>query len=72
MGIVGLYRGIEGHPILRSARFGVDVGILVGTEFGRRTMEQKAEYGIARAEGPPASELFEYTINPINIGVRVI
>ena len=72
MGIVGLYRGIEGHPTLRAARLGVDVGILVGTEFGRRTMEQKAEYGFARAEGPPAPELFEYTINPINIGVRVI
>lgn len=72
MSLLGLYRGIEGHPTLRAARFGVDVGIIVGTYFGEQTYEQKAEYGIAPAAAPPAPELFEYTINPINIGVRVI
>jgi len=72
MSVVGLYRGIEGHPIFRSFRFGAEVGGYVGKNLGELTYEQKASYGIAPAEGSPAPELFEYTINPINIGVRVI
>lgn len=72
MSVVGLYRGIEGHPIFRAFRFGAEAGAYVGKTFGELTYEQKAEYGIALAEEPPAPELFEYTINPINIGVRVI
>ena len=72
MSTVGLYRGIEGHPTFRAFRFGVDAGIYVGKLFGEQTYEQKAEYGIAPADEPSAPELFEYTINPINIGVRVI
>ena len=72
MSVVGLYRGIEGHPTFRAFRFGVEAGAYVGKLFGERTYEQKAEYGIAPAEEPPAPELFDYTINPINIGVRVI
>ena len=72
MTVVGLWRGIEGHPTFRAFRFGVEAGTYVGKLFGEQTYEQKAEYGIALAEGPPAPELFEYTINPINIGVRVI
>jgi hypothetical protein len=72
MSLPGLYRGIEGHPTFRAFRFGADVGMYVGKYLGERTYIQKAEYGIALAEEPPATELFEYTINPINIGVRVI
>jgi len=72
MSVVGLYRGIEGHPTFRAFRFGVEAGTYVGKLFGERTYEQKSDYGIALAEKPPAAELFEYTINPINIGVRVI
>ena len=72
MTVVGLWRGIEGHPIFRAFRFGAETGTYVGKFLGEQTYEQKAEYGIAPAEGPPAPELFEYTINPINIGVRVI
>ena len=72
MGLIELYRGLEGHPLLKAFQTGAEVGIIVGTYFGEQTYEQKAEYGIAPAEGPPAPELFEYTINPINIGVRVI
>ena len=72
MTVVGLWRGIEGHPTFRAFRFGVESGIYVGKLFGEQTYEQKAEYGIALAEEPPAPELFDYTINPINIGVRVI
>jgi hypothetical protein len=72
MSTVGLYRGIEGHPTFRAFRFGVEAGIYVGKLFGEQTYEQKAEYGIAPTAGSPAPELFEYTINPINIGVRVI
>ena len=72
MTVVGLYRGIEGHPVFRAFRFGAESGAYVGKTLGNLTYEQKAEYGIAPAEGPPAPELFEYTINPINIGVRVI
>ena len=72
MTVVGLWRGIEGHPTFRAFRFGADVGAYVGKTLGELTYEQKAEYGIAPADEPPAPELFEYTINPINIGVRVI
>lgn len=72
MTIVGLWRGIEGHPTFRAIRFGAEAGNYVGKLFGEQTYEQKAEYGIAPAEEPPAPKLFEYTINPINIGVRVI
>lgn len=72
MTLIGLYRGIEGHPLLRSARLGAEVGLYVGKFLGEQTYEQKSDYGIARADAPPAPELFEYTINPINIGVRVI
>jgi len=69
---MGLYRGIEGHPTFRAFRFGAEVGVYVGKYLGEKTYIQKAEYGIAPTEEPPAPELFEYTINPINIGVRVI
>jgi len=72
MTVIGLWRGIEGHPIFRAFRFGAESGAYVGKNLGNLTYEQKAEYGIAPAEEPPAPELFEYTINPINIGVRVI
>jgi hypothetical protein len=72
MTAIGLYRGIEGHPTVRAIRFGAETGHYVGKYLGERTYIQKAEYGVALAEEPPAPELFEYTINPINIGVRVI
>jgi len=72
MSVVGLYRGIEGHPTFRAFRFGAEAGTYIGKYLGEKTYIQKAEYGIAPAEEPPAPELFDYTINPINIGVRVI
>ena len=72
MTVVGLWRGIEGHPTFRAFRFGAETGAYVGKLFGELDSQQKAEYGIVPADGPPAPELFEYTINPINIGVRVI
>lgn len=72
MTLISFYRGIEGHPTFRAARLGAEVGQYVGEFLGEQTYKQKADYGIALAEGPPAPKLFEYTINPINIGVRVI
>jgi hypothetical protein len=72
MTLISMYRGIEGHPTIRAVRLGAEVGRYVGEYLGEQTYNQKADYGIALAEQPPAPELFEYTINPINIGVRVI
>ena len=70
MGLVGLYRGIEGHPLLRSIQFGARAGKIVGTYLGEQTAAQIEAEGAAT--GPVFSqEMFEYEISAIRMGAQI-
>ena len=70
MGLVGLYRGIEGHPLLRAIQFGAEVGQVVGQYAGEQTAARIEEKGAAT--GPVFSqEMFEYEISAIRMGAQI-
>ena len=70
MGLVGLYRGIEGHPLLRSIRVGAEVGRVVGQFAGEQTAERIVQKGAA--SGPVfTKEMFEYEISAIRMGAQI-
>jgi len=70
MGLVGLYRGIEGHPLLRSIQLGAEVGSVVGQFAGEQTAAQIEAEGAA--SGPVFSkEMFEYEISAIRMGAQI-
>lgn len=70
MGLVGLYRGIEGHPLLRAIQFGAEVGQVVGQYAGEQTAARIEEKGVA--SGPVfTKEMFEYEISAIRMGAQI-
>ena len=70
MGLVGLYRGIEGHPLLRSIELGAQVGRVVGQFAGEQTAERIETKGAA--SGPVfTKEIFEYEISAIRMGAQI-
>jgi len=70
MGLVALYRGIEGHPILRAIQFGMQAGEIVGTYAGEQTATRIEAKGAAT--GPVFSkEMFEYEISAIRMGAQI-
>ena len=70
MGLVGLYRGIEGHPLLRAIEFGAQVGRIVGQFAGEQTAERIETKGAA--SGPVfTKEMFEYEISAIRMGAQI-
>ena len=70
MGLVGLYRGIEGHPLLRAIEFGAQVGRVVGQFAGEQTAERIIAEG--GATGPVFSqEIFDYEISAIRLGAQI-
>ena len=70
MGLIALYRGIEGHPLLRSIQLGVEVGQMVGQYAGEQTAARIEAKGAAT--GPVFSqEMFEYEISAIRMGAQI-
>ena len=70
MGLVGLYRGIEGHPLLRLIELGGQVGRVVGQFAGEQTAERIERKGAA--SGPVfTKEMFEYEISAIRMGAQI-
>ena len=70
MGLVGLYRGIEGHPLLRAIEFGAQVGRIVGQFAGEQTAERIETKGAA--SGPVfTKEMFEFEISAIRMGAQI-
>ena len=70
MGLVGLYRGIEGHPLLRSIELGAQVGRVVGQFAGEQTAERIERKGAA--SGPVFSqEMFDFEISAIRMGAQI-
>ena len=68
--LIGLWRGIEGHPLLRSIQFGAEVGQVVGTYLGEQTAAQIEAEGAAT--GPVFSqEMFDYEISAIRMGAQI-
>lgn len=70
MSLVGLYRGIEGHPLLRSIQFGLEAGQVVGQFAGEQTAARIERKGAA--SGPVfTKEMFEYEISAIRMGAQI-
>ena len=70
MNPVSIYRGVEGHPILRAFQFGIEAGTIVGTYMGEKTVKQIARQGAS--SGPVFSqEYFEYEISAIRMGAQI-
>jgi len=70
MGLIALYRGIEGHPLLRSIQLGAEVGQVVAQYAGEQTAAQIEAKGAAT--GPVFSqEMFEYEISAIRMGAQI-
>ena len=70
MTLLGLYRGIEGHPLLRSIQLGTEIGQVVGQYFGEQTAAQIEAEGAA--SGPVFSqEMFDYEISAIRMGAQI-
>lgn len=68
--VYSVWRGIEGHPLLRAVRTGAEVGQVVGTYLGVRTAAQIEEKGAA--SGPVFSqEMFDYEIAAIRMGAQI-
>ena len=68
--LIGLWRGIEGHPLLRAIQFGAEVGQVVGTYLGEQTAAQIEAKGAAT--GPVFSqEMFDYEISAIRMGAQI-
>ena len=70
MGLVDLYRGIEGHPLLRAIEFGARAGVVVGQFAGEQTAQRIETKGAA--SGPVfTKEMFEYEISAIRMGAQI-
>ena len=70
MSLIGLYRTIEGHPLLRSIQFGAEVGQIVGQFAGEQTAARIETKGAA--SGPVfTKEMFEYEISAIRMGAQI-
>jgi len=70
MGLIALYRGIEGHPLLRSIQLGAEVGQMVGQYAGEQTAARIEAKGAAT--GPVFSqEMFDYEISAIRMGAQI-
>jgi hypothetical protein len=70
MTLLGLYRGIEGHPLLRSIQLGAEVGQAVGQYAGEQTAARIEAKGAAT--GPVfTKEMFEYEISAIRMGAQI-
>jgi len=68
--LIGLWRGIEGHPLLRSIQLGAEVGGIVGQYLGEQTAAQIEAKGAAT--GPVFSqEMFDYEISAIRMGAQI-
>jgi len=68
--LIGLWRGIEGHPLLRSIQLGAEVGQAVGQYLGEQTAAQIEAEGAAT--GPVFSqEMFDYEISAIRMGAQI-
>lgn len=70
MTLLGLYRGIEGHPLLRSIQLGAEVGQIVGQYAGEQTAARIEAKGAAT--GPVfTKEMFEYEVSAIRMGAQI-
>ena len=70
MGMIALWRGVEGHPFLRAIEFGARAGKIVGTYAGEQTAARIEAKGAAT--GPVFSqEMFEYEISAIRMGAQI-
>ena len=70
MGMIALWRGVEGHPLLRAIEFGAHAGKFVGTYAGEQTAAKIEAKGAAT--GPVFSkEMFEYEISAIRMGAQI-
>ena len=70
MTLIGLYRTIEGHPLLRSIQFGAEVGQIVGQFAGEQTAARIVTKGAAT--GPVfTKEMFEYEVSAIRMGAQI-
>ena len=70
MTLLGLYRGIEGHPLMRSIRLGAEIGLYAGQYLGEQTAARIEATGAAT--GPVFSkEMFEYEISAIRMGAQI-
>ena len=70
MTLIGLYRTVEGHPLLRSIQFGAELGQLVGQYAGEQTAARIIAEGAAT--GPVFSqEMFDYEISAIRMGAQI-
>jgi len=68
--LIGLWRGLEGHPLLRAIQFGAEVGQVVGQYAGEQTAAQIEAEGAAT--GPVFSqEMFDYEISAIRMGAQI-
>jgi hypothetical protein len=70
MTLIGLYRTIEGHPLLRSIQFGAELGQVVGQFAGEQTASRIEATGAAA--GPVfTKEMFEFEISAIRMGAQI-
>jgi len=70
MTLIGLYRGIEGHPLIRSIQLGAELGQIAGQYAGEQTAERIERKGAA--SGPVFSkEMFEYEVSAIRMGAQI-
>ena len=70
MTLLGLYRTIEGHPLLRAIEFGARAGVFVGQFAGEQTAERIETKGAA--SGPVfTKEMFEFEISAIRMGAQI-
>ena len=70
MTLLSLWRGVEGHPLLRAVQFGAETGLTVGTYLGKQTAAQIEREGAA--SGPVfTQEIFDYEISAIRMGAQI-
>jgi len=70
MTLLHLYRGIEGHQLVRSIRLGAETGAVVGQYLGEQTAARIEAKGAA--SGPVFSqEMFNYEISAIRMGAQI-
>ena len=68
--LIQVWRGIEGHPLLRAIEFGAQAGVFVGQFAGEQTAARIEAKGAA--SGPVFSqEMFEYEISAIRMGAQI-
>ena len=68
--LIQVWRGIEGHPLLRAIEFGAQAGVFVGQFAGEQTAKRIETKGAA--SGPVfTKEMFEYEISAIRMGAQI-